>query len=82
MNSIFIFCRKMVDKPEVITNEDFEYIVQAERQFGPSLSVVEDTFDDVTDGNRQTIDGSFNDTDILRNVTFNQEDDVCIIENK
>ena len=38
----------MVDKPEVITNEDFEYIVQAEREFGPSLSVVEDTFDDVT----------------------------------
>ena len=68
----------MVEKPEIITNEDFEYIVQAERVLGPSISVTDEAFMDVIDGGKIPATGEGG--DVSRNVTFNSTEDVSLIE--
>jgi hypothetical protein len=72
----------MVEHPEIITNEDFEYIVQAERAFGPSISVTDEHFMDVVDGNGNILADSYEGGDISRIVTFNPTEDVSLIESR
>ena len=67
-----------MEKPEIITNEDFEYIVQAERDLAPSISVMDETFEDVIDGGKIPATGEGG--DVSRNVTFNSTEDVSLIE--
>ena len=73
--------RKMVDKPDIITNEDFEYIVQAERSINPEISLKDETAMDVIDGaeNVLTVDENY-DGELARNVTFNSTDEISLIE--
>ena len=35
-NEFINFCREMVEDPEISTNQDFEYIVQAANEYGKS----------------------------------------------
>eukprot|EP00092_Neocalanus_flemingeri_P008936 GFUD01009613.1.p1 GENE.GFUD01009613.1~~GFUD01009613.1.p1 ORF type:complete len:614 (+),score=165.87 GFUD01009613.1:43-1884(+) len=70
----------MVDKPEIITNEDFEYIVQAERALCPSISVIDETDLDVLDGKGNIPAVAEEDGDVSSHVTFNSTEDVSLIE--
>eukprot|EP00092_Neocalanus_flemingeri_P012868 GFUD01013864.1.p1 GENE.GFUD01013864.1~~GFUD01013864.1.p1 ORF type:complete len:616 (+),score=168.02 GFUD01013864.1:45-1892(+) len=70
----------MVDKPEIITNEDFEYIVQAERALCPSISVIDETDLDVLDGKGNIPAVADEDGDVSSHVTFNSTEDVSLIE--
>jgi hypothetical protein len=72
----------MVDNPGVITSEDFEYIVQAERAFGPNISVTDENYMDVVDGHRNIVTESEEAADNSRNVTFNPTEDVSLIESR
>ena len=57
----------------VVTNEDFEYIVQAER-------TAERQNDSLLDDQKKPIQGGKKDG-ITRNVRFNSEQDIYVIEN-
>ena len=73
----------MVDNPEVIANEDLEYIVQAEKAYGgptPSINVTDESKLDVVDGQRSNSVLSSEDEEFVRNVRFNENDDVCMID--
>ena len=63
----------MVSQAGVVTNEDFEYIVQAER-------TAERQNDSLLDDQKEPIQGGKKDG-ITRNVRFNSEQDIYVIEN-
>ena len=70
----------MVDNLGFKTNEDFEYIIQAERAYGPNISVTDGNYMDVVDGH--VITQSEEVADTSRNVTFNPTEDVSLIESR
>ena len=69
---LYTFSR-MVSQAGVVTNEDFEYIVQAER-------TAERQNDSLLDDQKEPIQGGKKDG-IIRNVRFNSEQDIYVIEN-
>ena len=73
----FSFFRKMVEKAEIITNEDFEYIVQAERDGSP---ISESTDGDVADGTSNDQEKENEKETISRNVRFNSQQDIHMID--
>jgi len=64
--------KKMVEQAGVIINEDLEYIVQAERDVSPNSDMGTD--EDVNKENRKET--------LSRNVRFNSEQDIYMIENE
>ena len=76
----FSFFRKMVEKAEIITNEDFEYIVQAERDGSPNSDL---TDGDVADGTSMGLNDQEKENEketISRNVRFNSQQDIHMID--
>ena len=71
-----------MDNPGVVTSEDLEYIVQAERKYGPAISVADENDTDVIDGKRSTITESFEEPGDPRFVTFNSIEDISLIESR